>query len=359
MQSAYRATTTPAARSAAISYAAYRLLLWRASYLSNLDQTFAFLTRQLRGVCYSPDYTARIGSPAAIGNNVANAVIRAGMHDGSNEEIHYADPGYTPENAPLIVAQPGTTVHDATFWQPLALAQIAPKGLAGVPGEIQTFVDAQWGGVRTFAGRVKTGPPPFSDPSSAAYKNEAIAVLRATAQKSAPQVDTSPLHWNELAIGHPSGSLADDLHLFRTLNGALNDAAVSVWAAKRTYQAPRPISMIRYLAFNGQLPIVAGVSKLVDGKTYVRAQGRWVLGADWAPPAATPASPGWVSEGSAFAAAASAVLTALTHRSYAAAAASASHAGLLEGIETPADETAGSTLGVKVAKLALAKRPSR
>jgi hypothetical protein len=115
--------------------------------------------------------------------------------------------------------------------------------------------------------------------------------------------------------------------------------------------------MIRYLAFNGQLPIVAGVSKLVGGKTYVFSQGHWILGANWAPPAQTPASPGWVSEGSAFAAAASTVLTMLTHHSYAAADASASSAGLRAGIETPADEAAGHAVGVKVAKLALAKRP--
>ncbi|HEX3807979.1 MAG TPA: FG-GAP-like repeat-containing protein [Gaiellaceae bacterium] len=356
MLAAYRATTTPAARATAISYASYRLLLWRASYDVNLDQTFATLSQALGSLCYSQDYVSTTGgSPAAIGNRIAAAAIRAGMHDGSNEQIHYADPAYTPENAPLIVAQPGTTVHDPTFWQPLALAQIAPNGLAGVPAKIQTFADAQWGGVRTFAGRVKTGPPPFSDPSSAAYKAAAIAVLRATAAPSAHRLDTSPLKWNELV--QPTGTLAGDLQLLHVLNGALNDAAVSVWAAKRTYQAPRPISMIRYLAFNGQLPIVAGVSKLVGGKTYVFSQGRWILGANWTPPAQTPASPGWVSEGSAFAAAASTVLTALTHHSYAAADASASSAGLREGIETPADEADGHAVGVKVAKLALAKRP--
>ncbi len=115
-------------------------------------------------------------------------------------------------------------------------------------------------------------------PSSAAYKDAAIAVLRATSGASATRVDTSPLAWNRIAAAAASGNLTQDLRLYRTLNGALNDAAVSAWAAKREYQAPRPISMIRYLAFNGQLPIVAGVSKRVGGQVFVLERGRWVSG---------------------------------------------------------------------------------
>jgi len=354
MVDAYRSTKTAAGREAAISYAAYRLLLWRASYDSNLDQAFSALTKALASQCYSADYVSTTGSSAAaIGNRVAASVIAAGRHDGSNEELHYAAPDYTPENAPLIVAQSGTTVHDATFWQPLALAQIAPKGLGGVPAKVQTFADAQWGGVKTFAGRVSAGAPPWSDPSSAAYRDAAIAVLRASATPPTGPTDSSPVEWNRLA--KPTGTLAGDLQLFHLLNGALNDTAVSVWNAKRVYQSPRPISMIRYLAFNNQLPIVAGVSKLVGGKIYVRTPTGWIPGASWTPPAATPDSPGWVDEGSAFASAASAVLAKLDHRSLDTLAAKLSAAGVAEGIDTPVDEAAGRSLGAKVAKLALAK----
>ena len=321
---------------AAISSAAYRLLLWRASHLSNLSTTFGLLTKQMRSLCYSPN---------AAGDRIAAAAIAAGRHDGSNESIHYADPSYVAPNAPLLVRRSGTTVHDATFWQPLASSRT----------QVQAFVDAQWGRVRTFAGSVRVGKPPFGDPSNAAYKRAAIAVLRATAGTKRPPVDTSPLAWNEVAAAAATGVLAQDLRLYRTLNGALNDAAVSVWDAKRTYQAPRPISMIRYLAFNGLLPLVPGVSKRVGRTVYVREGGRWVSGAAWAPPVPTPASPGWASEGSAFASAADTVLTALTGRSFAAEAHRFATAGLAEGIETPADEAAGRTVGVMVGKLALAK----
>jgi Na+-translocating ferredoxin:NAD+ oxidoreductase RnfD subunit len=313
----------------AISYAAYQLLLWRASFNSNLASTFAILTKELRSLCLSPD------APA---NKVAAAAIAAGRDDGSNEAMHYADGSYVPQNAPLIVKQPGTTVHDPTFWQPL---------------NAQRFVDAQWGAVKTFASRVRTGKPPFGLPSSAAYKDAAIAVLRATSGTSARRVDTSPLAWNRLAESAATGNLAQDLRLYRRLNGALNDAAVSTWEAKRLYQAPRPISMIRYLAFSGQLPLIPGLSKRVGNTTYVRSDGRWIPGATWTSPAPTPASPGWVSEGSAFAYAADEVLTALTGHSFAAQAHRLATAGVAEGIETPADEAAGRTLGEAIGKRAL------
>ena len=316
---------------AAISYAAYQLLLWRASFNSNLATSFSILTKQLHSLCLSPD------APA---NKAAAAAIAAGSRDGSHESMHYADPSFVPQNAPLIVRQPGSAVHDATFWQPL---------------NAQRFVDAQWGGVRTFAGRVHVGNPPFGIPTDTAYKSAAIAVLRATSGTSTPSVDTSPLAWNRIAASVATGNLAHDLRLYRTLNGALNDAAVSAWAAKRAYDAPRPISMIRYLAFNDQLPIVAGVSKRVGGTTYVRRDGRWISGAAWTSPAPTPASPGWVSEGSTFAYAADKVLSALTGRSFSALAQRFATAGVAEGIETPADETAGRVLGMKIGTLSVAQ----
>jgi len=316
---------------AAISYAAYQLLLWRASFEANLSSTFAILTKRLRSLCLSPD------APAS---RAAAAAIAAGGRDGSHEAMHYADPSFAPHNVPLPLGQVGSSVHDATFWQPL-------NG--------QRFVDAQWSGVRTFAGRARAGKPPFGIPSSSAYKAAAIAVLRATSGAKAPRVDTSPLAWNEIAASVATGNLAHDLRLYRTLNGALNDAAVSAWTAKRAYQAPRPISMIRFLAFTGQLPLVDGVSKRVDGKTYVRSGNRWVLGAAWTPFVPTPASPGWVSEGSAFAYAASAVLTALTGHSFAAQAQRLATAGVAQGIETPSDETAGRVLGGETGRLAVAQ----
>jgi hypothetical protein len=350
------------ARAAAISYAAYRLLLWRASFGSNLRATFTLLTNTLRSLCYAPGFAQTAGtSPAALGNRIAAAAIAAGKTDGSREETHYADPSFTPQNAPLIVAQPGSTVHDATFWQPLALAQVAPNGVGGVPASIQSFVGAQWGHVRSFAlpasrsgFPLDPGPPPYGVPSSASYKNAALAVLRATSRAGSVAVDSSPLSWNRLA-GASAAGLAHDVRLYFTLNAALNDTAVAAFGAKRHYEAPRPISMIRYLAFSGQssdpkgaaysadgLPLVPGLTRVAGGEVQVLSAGRWVSGSNWEPKVATPPSPGWVSAGSAFAAAARAVLP----RSR-----GLRTDGLAAGIDSPPDEAAGRALGAKVGKL--------
>ena len=140
--------------------------------------------------------------------------------------------------------------------------------------------------------------------------------------------------------------------------------------------------MIRYLAFQGQssdpnapsynkegLPFVPGLIELVTkqssapgqsqaalashvGQVAVLLGGSWVLGARWTPPASTPASPGWVSEASAFSYAAADVLTALTGRSFERQAEQVSQRGIAGGIETPADGAAGRVLGTTVGKRA-------
>jgi len=381
------------AREAAISYAAYRLLVWRASFGSNLSRTFTLLTARLRSLCYSPNFTSTAGdSPAALGNRIAAAAIASGRHDGSLEALHYVDASYSPSNGPLVVSETGSTVHDATFWQPLALGQVAANGLAPIPAKIQSFVGAQWGHVHGFALPASSkglpidpGPPPFGDPSAPSYRQAAVEVIRASSGRGTTIVGSSPADWNARANTLRDSSLHRDVKLYFALNGALNDAAVAAFGAKRAYQSPRPISMIRYLAFQGQssdpkapsynaegLPLVPGLIELITkqssaprqphaalaadiGQVAVLSQGRWVLGARWAPPAATAASPGWVSEESAFSYAAANVLTALTGRSFERQAALLGRAGVASGIETPADETAGRALGTTVGQRARAQ----
>ncbi len=386
-----RGADLQSAREAAISYAAYRLLVWRASFGANLSRTFALLTDRLRSFCYSPDFTKRTGgSPAALGNRIGAAAILAGRHDGSLEVFHYVDTSYVPMNAPLVVSQAGSAVHDPTFWQPLALGQIAAHGLGAIPAKIQSFVGAQWGHVRSFALPASSKGLPLDpgpgEPSAASYKDAAVSVIRATSRKGTAVVASSPLDWNVRANIGAHSSLQHDVTLYLVLNGALNDAAVATYGAKRAYQSPRPISMIRYLAFQGQssdpkapsynadgLPLVPGLIELITkqstapgqqqaalakdiGQVAVLLQGRWVLGAGWTPPATTPASPGWVSEGSAFSYAAATVLTALTGRSFEQQAEQLSQGGVAAGIETPADVTAGRALGTAVGQRALARR---
>jgi hypothetical protein len=342
----------------AISFAAYRLLLWQASYDSNLAPAFARLTTQLRALCLAPSSASTVGStPAAAGNRIALSAILTGARDGSNEQSRYADPAYTPVNQPLVLAQAVSTVHDPTFWQPLALAQVSPRGSSPVPAHVQTFSGSQWGRVRTFASTRPPDPgkPPLGDPAGKAYRDAALGAIRATAGAPAARIDASPLAWERRALSLPRQSLARDLELELALGGALNDAAVAAWRAKRSYQSPRPISMIRYLAFNGQLPLVAGLTRRDGSHTLVRLGGRWVDGAGWTPPAATPPSPGWVSADAAFAYAAARVLGTLTGRSFSQAAAAAANAGAASGTELALDVAAGRKLGNEVGTLALQK----
>jgi len=110
-----------------------------------------------------------------------------------------------------------------------------------------------------------------------------------------PDSETPPGHWNTLAnyvTDHPllekrfrgEGEVLDDLEwdvkLYLALNGAVFDAAVGAWDAKRKYDYVRPITMIRYMGGLGQssdpmggsyhpegLPLVPDLVELVTEET--------------------------------------------------------------------------------------------
>jgi hypothetical protein len=184
------ADDVPAAREAAISFAAYRLLLHRYSYASGLQETFDELVGTLEGLCYRIDYVETEGpSPAALGNRIAAAYIRRGREDGTNEGLRYADPTYKPANPPLVVEEPGTKMRDPNSWQPLALTRIVAQNGIPQPGSVQSFVGPHWGRVAAFAlpasdegVPIDPGPPPRLDARGGrGYRRDAIAVIRRSA----------------------------------------------------------------------------------------------------------------------------------------------------------------------------------
>jgi hypothetical protein len=429
-----------AAREAAISYAAYRILLWRYAKAASIATTFAELRATMERLCYRPDFTVATGdSPAALGNRIARAVIAYGLRDGSLEQQHYVDPSFVPANAPLIVSRPGAILYRPSLWQPLALDQIVTQNGVPVPNRVQSFVGAQWGHVRAFALSrskrglpVDPGKPPIGTATSAAYKRAALDVIRlsgaldpadgatidigldargdnplgtndghgydanpVTGDPYAPEVvpaadfgraiaefwadgpnsETPPGHWNVLANavsdapalqsrigGGAAQRLRWDVRLYFTLNGAMHDAAIAAWGAKRVYESVRPISMIRYLAGMGQssdrslpsyslrgLPLIPGVIELITAESSAAGQRHaalaghvgeiairswrpagtdgaaaagvgWILGTEWVPyqkpTFVTPAFPGFVSGHSTFSRAAAEVLTAFTGSRY-------------------------------------------
>ena len=177
-----------AAREAAISYAAYRVLLYRYSLASGLQETFDELSATMASLCYRIDYATTKGdSPAALGNRIAAKVIAYGRRDGAYEALRYLDPSFKPANAPLVVAEPGTEMRDPNSWQPLALAKIVAQNGLPVPGKVQSYIGHQWGHVAGFALSkspkglpLDPGPvPQLDDPASdAQFKATAVAVIR-------------------------------------------------------------------------------------------------------------------------------------------------------------------------------------
>ena len=205
-------------REAAISFAAYRLLLYRYSRASGLQETFDQLASTMESLCYRIDYTRTEGDdPAALGNRIAAAAIASGRSDGSLEETRYVDTDYQPVNPPMVVASPGTVMRDPNRWQPLALSQLVAQNGLPIPGNVQRFVGPHWGHVLGFAlvespegTPIDPGPPPLlGDPETdAAYKQGAVRVLRDSSYLSAGDgetIDISPRALGDSHLGTNDG----------------------------------------------------------------------------------------------------------------------------------------------------------
>ena len=209
---------TPSSREAAISYAAYRLLLHRYSIATGLEATFSELSETMESLCYRIDYVAADGdSPAALGNRIAASIIDATMDDGSLESARYVDDDYRPVNDPMVVSEPGTTMRDPNRWQPLALdRQITQNGVL-VPEGVQTYVGPNWGYVEGFAIPasdsglpIDPGPPPYlNDPiSDAEFKAAAVDVVRYSAlldPEATARIDIGPSGRGNSPVGTDSG----------------------------------------------------------------------------------------------------------------------------------------------------------
>jgi hypothetical protein len=205
------------AREAAISYAAYRLLLWRYSRAAGLQETFDELSGTMKALCYDIGFVETDGdSPAALGNRIARAAIAYGARDGSLEEQRYVDTDYEPVNSPLVVAEPGAPMDDPDRWQPLALAQIVAQNGLPIPGNVQRFVGPHWGHVKGFAlapsasgTPIDPGPPPRLRGDGSAYERAAIDVLRYSSQldpSDGVRIDVGPGALGDNTLGTNDGN---------------------------------------------------------------------------------------------------------------------------------------------------------
>jgi hypothetical protein len=303
------ADRTQEAKREAASFAAHRALV-------DLFPTEATAAAKLMGeLGYDPAAVGPEGSPSAAGVQAARAVLAFRHGDGANQlgdlgpeprglAGAYGDwTGYQPAN-------PLQRLVDPNRWQP----QPTPDGLG------QRFLAPHWGLVAPFALRAGWALRPrlghrrhpgrgyavqasqvLADSAGLTDEHKAIAEYWA----DGPGSETPPGHWCLLAqqvSARDGHGLDEGVKLFFALTGALLDASVACWDAKRAYDSVRPVSAIRYL-YAGQEVLAWGGPGL--GRRRIRGEA-------WRPYLATPPFGEFPSGHSTFSAAAAAVLACFT-----------------------------------------------
>ncbi|MEL6650951.1 MAG: DUF6851 domain-containing protein [Bacteroidota bacterium] len=143
------------AQEEAISYAAYRLIRHRFRFSPGVFIAFGTADNLMENLGYDISYRetdyVSTGNPAALGNYIAEQIIRYGLQDGSNEENLYENRFYLPVNDPLQLVIPGNPfMTDVNRWQPLAFEIFIDQ--SGNPSGTQPdFLSPEWGQVLPFA----------------------------------------------------------------------------------------------------------------------------------------------------------------------------------------------------------------
>jgi hypothetical protein len=215
----HEADDVAAARSEAISYAAFRVL--EARYIDSVgaSDTIPALDGLMEALCLPIDVTTTAGDdPAALGNRIAASILEAGLADGSNEAEGYAAPDYAPVNEALIVSDSGTDLLDPDRWQPLQIEQMVSQNGIPVENGVQEFIDPHWGHVTGFAlppapsngVPIDPGDPPYVARvgSHAEYQDAAVEVIAFSSvlDPAADVIDISPGAIGANPLGTHDGS---------------------------------------------------------------------------------------------------------------------------------------------------------
>ena len=208
------------AREASISYAAYRVLTHRYKGAAGGRASTRQFDELMDALCYPTDRKTKKGdSAAALGNRIADSIIKAGLKDGSREQQGYTSSAYKPVNEPLVVQLPGTRMEDPNRWQPLALKVAYTQNGQPLPVGPQKFVGAHWGNVTSFALPdpeipglpIDPGDPPYlEDPvTDAEFKDSAVEVVRFSSMldpRDGEMIDISPGALGNNTLGANDGS---------------------------------------------------------------------------------------------------------------------------------------------------------
>ena len=219
----HTAADVAAARRAAISYAAYRLLRERYVYSKSPAATLLALDTQMAALGYDTNnFSLDTSTPAGLGNAVYASVSAYFLNDGARQTNAYADyplnqGGYASLNPPLVTGLPGTTVVDVNRWQPLAITNAVDQN--GFPaGPIQKYLGAQWLGVRPFALArtdatrpwIDPGPPPrLGGVGDAQFRSEIVDTIRRSGQMTPDDgvvLDISPGAFGNNTLGANDGA---------------------------------------------------------------------------------------------------------------------------------------------------------
>lgn len=146
-----------AQRTEAISYAMYRLLLFRFRASPGLPQNRILYNNLMAENGYDINFTSTdysTGSAAALGNYIADLIINFGLQDGSRENatVPYSNGYYTPTNPPLnIFVYGNSTALKPDRWQPLQFSVFIDQNGNVVGGNTPPFLSAEWGNVVPFS----------------------------------------------------------------------------------------------------------------------------------------------------------------------------------------------------------------
>lgn len=144
-----------AAQEIAISYASYRIILYRFRFSPGVQHIYTLANQLFQELGYDPDYFSSdlsTGNPAALGNYIAEKVIEYGQLDNSNESRNYANTYYLPVNNAFAPKQFGNqNLSDFNRWQPLSLDLFIDQSGNPSFGRTPPFLSPEWGNVTPFA----------------------------------------------------------------------------------------------------------------------------------------------------------------------------------------------------------------
>ena len=219
----HTAADVAAARHEAISYAAYRILRERYALSFNASTSLAALDAQMAVLGYDKNnLSTDTATPAGVGNSVFAIVSAWFLNDGARQAQAYADypvgsGGYVSVNPYLVTGISGTNAVDVNRWQPLAIANSVSQN--GIPnGPLQSYVGAQWLGVRPFALARTDATQPWINPGpqpqlggvgDAQFRSEVVDVIRRSSELTPDDgvmVDISPGAFGNSPLGTNDGT---------------------------------------------------------------------------------------------------------------------------------------------------------